>query len=171
MTAEQLRDYGLLTPYGSVGYAMLDAYKKIASAVEPLFDPIYRLGFDDTEAVQIAKFLYNSKYNPYFADKNYKEEVNRLVLDTSVLEEHIFTLQDLYPDNTFLANLIATNGKIGIVKDENTSSAVLQNDILDLYSAEQEIVEGYTTTDFIRDLLWHERLNDKTNYYNCPRSC
>ena len=166
MTAEQLRDYGLLTPYGSVGYAMLDAYKKIASAVEPLFDPIYRLGFDDTEAVQIAKFLYNSKYNPYFADKNYKEEVNRLVLDTSVLEEHIFTLQDLYPDNTFLANLIVTNGKIGIVKDENTSSAVLQNDILDLYSAEQEIVEGYTTTDFIRDLLWHERLNDKTNYYN-----
>ena len=166
MTAEQLRDYGLLTPYGSVGYAMLDAYKKIASAVEPLFDPIYRLGFDDTEAVQIAKFLYNSKYNPYFADKNYKEEVNRLVLDTSVLEEHIFTLQDLYPDNTFLATLIVTNGKIGIVKDENTSSAVLQNDILDLYSAEQEIVEGYTTTDFIRDLLWHERLNDKTNYYN-----
>lgn len=166
MTAEQLRDYGLLTPYGSVGYAMLDAYKKIASAVEPLFDPIYSLGFDDTEAVQIAKFLYNSKYNPYFADKNYKEEVNRLVLDTSVLEEHIFTLQDLYPDNTFLANLIVTNGKIGIVKDENTSSAVLQNDILDLYSAEQEIVEGYTTTDFIRDLLWHERLNDKTNYYN-----
>lgn len=166
MTAEQLRDYGLLTPYGSVGYAMLDAYKKIASAVEPLFDPIHRLGFDDTEAVQIAKFLYNSKYNPYFADKNYKEEVNRLVLDTSVLEEHIFTLQDLYPDNTFLANLIVTNGKIGIVKDENTSSAVLQNDILDLYSAEQEIVEGYTTTDFIRDLLWHERLNDKTNYYN-----
>ena len=166
MTAEQLRDYGLLTPYGSVGYAMLDAYKKIASAVEPLFDPIYRLGFDDTEAVQIAKFLYNSKYNPYFADKNYKEEVNRLVLDTSVLEEHIFTLQDLYPDNTFLATLIVTNGKIGIVKDENISSAVLQNDILDLYSAEQEIVEGYTTTDFIRDLLWHERLNDKTNYYN-----
>ena len=166
MTAEQLRDYGLLTPYGSVGYAMLDAYKKIASAVEPLFDPIHSLGFDDTEAVQIAKFLYNSKYNPYFADKNYKEEVNRLVLDTSVLEEHIFTLQDLYPDNTFLANLIVTNGKIGIVKDENTSSAVLQNDILDLYSAEQEIVEGYTTTDFIRDLLWHERLNDKTNYYN-----
>lgn len=166
MTAEQLRDYGLLTPYGSVGYAMLDAYKKIASAVEPLFDPIYRLGFDDTETVQIAKFLYNSKYNPYFADKNYKEEVNRLVLDTSVLEEHIFTLQDLYPDNTFLATLIVTNGKIGIVKDENTSSAVLQNDILDLYSAEQEIVEGYTTTDFIRDLLWHERLNDKTNYYN-----
>ena len=166
MTAEQLRDYGLLTPYGSVGYAMLDAYKKIASAVEPLFDPIYRLGFDDTEAVQIAKFLYNSKYNPYFADKNYKEEVNRLVLDTSVLEEHIFTLQDLYPDNTFLATLIVTNGKIGIVKDENTSSAFLQNDILDLYSAEQEIVEGYTTTDFIRDLLWHERLNDKTNYYN-----
>ena len=166
MTAEQLRDYGLLTPYGSVGYAMLDAYKKIASAVEPLFDPIYSLGFDDTEAVQIAKFLYNSKYNPYFADKNYKEEVNRLVLDTSVLEEHIFTLQDLYPDNTFLATLIITNGKIGIVKDENTSSAFLQNDILDLYSAEQEIVEGYTTTDFIRDLLWHERLNDKTNYYN-----
>ena len=166
MTAEQLRDYGLLTPYGSVGYAMLDAYKKIASAVEPLFDPICRLGFDDTEAVQIAKFLYNSKYNPYFADKNYKEEVNRLVLDTSVLEEHIFTLQDLYPDNTFLATLIVTNGKIGIVKDENTSSAFLQNDILDLYSAEQEIVEGYTTTDFIRDLLWHERLNDKTNYYN-----
>ena len=166
MTAEQLRDYGLLTPYGSVGYAMLDAYKKIVSAVEPLFDPIHRLGFDDTETVQIAKFLYNSKYNPYFADKNYKEEVNRLVLDTSVLEEHIFTLQDLYPDNIFLATLIVTNGKIGIVKDENTSSAVLQNDILDLYSAEQEIVEGYTTTDFIRDLLWHERLNNKTNYYN-----